>query len=201
MKEREPGRLTIKLLISCSFVSACSYRRHGEGGISLCAADYWCPCNIEAELLTSGPRTPNGNRQAGDVSGVPAAGHRAWVSWALSPAFGVRHTELTCWVLLFGVVFILYKFLADALWEQLLCYGYSAEDFWFLTRVCKYMEWKKLAGSSQEVGFCSWCLWMLHGLMQSLDERGFQNCSRLQVWLFLKKSILVLNSQMEEPLM
>lgn len=160
-------------------MSACSYRRHGEGRISLCPADYWHPSNIEAELLTLGPCTPNGNRQAGDVSGVPAAGHRAWVSSALSPAFGVRHSVLTCWVLIFGVVFILYKFWADAFWEQLLCYSYSAEDFFFFNLGLQINRMRKVSrlftgGSAPNACGCcmGWCkVWMREASKTVVDCR------------------------------
>lgn len=87
-------------------------------------------------LLTSGTRTLNGRIWTGCVASVPKAGSSQCLPSTLSslPATdvysGLFGTQ--CWPADFwSLVFYTYIYIANALWEHLLCHGYSAGYFFF----------------------------------------------------------------------
>lgn len=161
-------------------------------------AGYWRPCSIKAlhkerKLRTLGTCPLNGERWAGSVCSIPGAGNGAWVSWALSPASQLLMGTQAC-VVLFGLLIfdlwcVIY-FSCCSLEIAVLLWLFSWRIF-ELGCASKWNENKHDPRFLVEAGILFLMFLDACGLTQSLEEEGlqmsclgFQNCPRLQIWLF-----------------
>lgn len=127
----------LRLLMACSFVSACSCCRHEEEGISLCSAGYWrlcsinnctrkecsCPRDHVLWLEEDGQGVSLAYLELGMEPGSPEHLVQPPSYWCIHRL--VLCSLLVCWFLIFGMLYIL----AAAVWKQLFSCGYSAGEF------------------------------------------------------------------------